>query len=388
MRRLSWLAVIATWSLCLGQGPQRSAPGEPEDTRLLVLGQVTWAGLDWIPAGGVLAARDPRFKEVVASAPLNREGRFALFVEPGLYYLMAYVDVNASGQADPPDGIGFYGVQKPADAPAALDISPDSAAETIVMEIVFQLGEDRKLKQAARGADAALGRVRGAVHGTTEGPTYVVCWPAGDGWIGHASLAATDGSFEVCAPAGDYVLFAVSDLDGDGLLEPGEGAGVLADGAALRVLRVLPQGLLEIGALELNGTLGEASQVKVGEQVIDLPCARTPALCRLVVPEDLGALPKQVLLFADAKHKTLIASAWVPAGALVALAPATYHLVCGFDRDGDGRLGPGDALAAPQLANARHGLSVQEGALMDVPLGEPVALSQDMVEGKQPGGRQ
>ncbi|MCX7598278.1 MAG: hypothetical protein N2512_05355 [Armatimonadetes bacterium] len=388
MRYLAALAAIVLGGLCLGQGPRHTEQEKAEDARLLVLGQVTWAGLDWTPAGGVLAASDPRFKDVVATAPLNREGRFVLFIEPGTYYLMAYVDVNANGRPDAPDGVGFYGVRQPTDAPAPLEVLPDSPADPVAIEVVFQLDEDRKLRRAAIGQEAALGCVRGVVQGNRGMHVYVVCWPAGDGWIGHASTPAADGSFEIPVPAGDYVVFAVCDSDGDGVVQPGDPAGILAENGVLRVARVLPQEHVELAAMELNGKLNEAGQVEVGEQAIELPGARIPALCRLAVPEGLQALPRQVLLFAEAAHKTLLARAWAPSEALLALRPATYYLVCGFDQDRDGQLGPGDALAAPVAAGGRRGLSVQEATVMDVVLGEPVALSGDLVDGKRTGGQQ
>lgn len=390
MRRLVGLATLVAWGWCLGQGPQQAAKeqAEPEDEPLVVLGQVTWAGLDWTPGGAVLAAKDARFREIVASVPLNREGRFALFVKPGTYYLMAYVDVNANGQADTPDGVGFYGVLQPTDAPAALEVLPDSPAETVGIEVVFQFGEDRKLQRALRGADVALGSLQGVVLGAAERPVYVVCWPAGDGWIGHGSVAAADGSFELLVPAGDYIVFAVADADGDGAIHPGEPAGILAENNQPRVIQVLPQGHVPLTAIELSGKLNEVGEVEVGDHAIALPGARMPALCRLVVPEELQMVPRQALLFAEAAHKTLIASAWTPPGSLLALRPATYYLVCGFDRDRDGRLGQGDALAAPQSPTGQRGLSVQEGAVAEVVLGKPVELSRDMVEARSTGGEQ
>lgn len=373
------LVAIAACAWCLAQKPAQSTRPEAEKQHLLVLGQVTWAGLDWFPGGGVLAAKDAKFRDIAASAPINREGRFALFVEPGTYYLMAYVDVNANGRPDPPDGVGFYGVRQPSDGAACLEVLPESVAEIVEIEVTFQFAEDRKLHQAARGPDAVLGHVRGTVAGAEEKPVYVILWPAGDGWIGHACMPAADGTFELAVPAGDYLAFTVSDTDGDGAVQPGEPAGVLAENEQLRLVRVLPQGQVELAPMELNGRLNEIGQVEVNGQAIELPGARIPALCRLVAPDDLQTLPRQVLLFAEAAHKTLLASAWTPPGALLALRPATYYPVFGFDRDGDGRLGQGDLLAAPELPAGQRGLSVQEGMVVETRLGAPVALTPGLV---------
>ena len=73
-------------------------------------GQVIWEGQD-LSHTSVSVYRDEELKLVyISGIPQLGDGRFTLRVEPGRYYLVAYVDVDKSGSFDAGDGLGMFGL--------------------------------------------------------------------------------------------------------------------------------------------------------------------------------------------------------------------------------------------------------------------------------------
>ena len=55
--------------------------------------------------------RDEELKMVyISGIPQLGDGQFTLRVEPGRYYLVAYVDVDKSGSFDVGDALGMFGI--------------------------------------------------------------------------------------------------------------------------------------------------------------------------------------------------------------------------------------------------------------------------------------
>ena len=73
-------------------------------------GTVIWEGQD-LSHTSVSVYRDEELKLVyISGIPQLGDGRFTLRVEPGRYYLVAYVDVDKSGSFDTGDGLGMFGI--------------------------------------------------------------------------------------------------------------------------------------------------------------------------------------------------------------------------------------------------------------------------------------
>ena len=59
----------------------------------------------------VSAYRDDKLRELyISGIPQLGDGRFTLRVEPGQYYLVAYIDVDKSGNFNVGDGFGVFGI--------------------------------------------------------------------------------------------------------------------------------------------------------------------------------------------------------------------------------------------------------------------------------------
>ena len=81
-----------------------------------ISGNVLWTGHDLAKAT-VQVFKDPKFKDLYTSGMLLKpEGMYALTIEdPGVYYIVAFVDNNSNGKFDAGDGMGIYGVENWAD---------------------------------------------------------------------------------------------------------------------------------------------------------------------------------------------------------------------------------------------------------------------------------
>ena len=72
-------------------------------------GEVIWEGAD-LSRITVQVYRDENLKELYTGITGFTGGKFKIRVEPGSYYLVAFVDLNHSGQFDLGDGMGIFGI--------------------------------------------------------------------------------------------------------------------------------------------------------------------------------------------------------------------------------------------------------------------------------------
>ena len=72
-------------------------------------GRVTWENMD-LSQTTVQVYRDRTLTELYTGVTKIEGGRFNIKVEPGSYYVVAFVDVNRSGKFDDGDGMGILGI--------------------------------------------------------------------------------------------------------------------------------------------------------------------------------------------------------------------------------------------------------------------------------------
>ncbi len=83
---------------------------DPKRLTASIEGRIVWDGHD-LSHANVSAYRDERLRNLyISGIPQLGDGRFTLDVEPGQYYLVAYVDVDKSGNFDIGDGFGIFGI--------------------------------------------------------------------------------------------------------------------------------------------------------------------------------------------------------------------------------------------------------------------------------------
>lgn len=109
MKRLTLLSLV----ISIGIFCQPLSAQENADSRRLtasITGRIIWEGQD-LSHANVSVYRDDKLRELYMSGiPKLGDGQFTLDVEPGQYYLAAYVDVNKSGNFDAGDGLGIFGI--------------------------------------------------------------------------------------------------------------------------------------------------------------------------------------------------------------------------------------------------------------------------------------
>ncbi len=115
MKRLRLLLlVIGIGTIIIGgMFYQSLSAQENTDTRRMtasITGRIVWEGHD-LSHANVSVFRDEQLRKLyISGIPKLGDGRFTLGVEPGRYYLVAYVDVDKSGNFNVGDGFGVFGI--------------------------------------------------------------------------------------------------------------------------------------------------------------------------------------------------------------------------------------------------------------------------------------
>ena len=376
--------------------PQPLGPEGEAAANIIVTGKVLWPDH---PVGGasVDLFRDGKFRDLVQSSPPAEEGgSFAVVVAPGTYYVRVVVDANANGRLDAGDGIGFYGVDDMADPdqkPLPFVVDPDEFALHIRVPVSAVVGEEGGLK--AIQTPATLGGPPEAAHGTMrgrlawQGHTFEQAWvlcASPRSWLTGAAAARPDpatGEFEVRAPAGERVLLAIVDADGNGRIDTGDAVGVLGMGgfsdasARPTVIELKKDATVEGLELAIRGRVIDGGSIVPleGEVPENLPDVNVegsgmPAMIegRIVwpgAPEPPnggpawpwragasrvgdGAAPHgSVNVFRDPAfldHAATVQCDPATGRFVLALPEGDYYLMAGVDADGDGRVSPGDGI--------------------------------------------
>lgn len=381
MKLQAWALLALGMLVCLPHSAMADDPGSVADVPV-VGGAVQWPGVDWFPGGRVVAAKDARFKNAVAVAPLTDDGHFILPLPPGKYYLMVSVDLNADGKPDAPDGLGFYGVEKESDRPKALSLTKDAEGAIITIRITMQFAKGGRLREATVGEQVGTTSLSGTIsRGAHTSKSFVVAWPEGDGAFGAAAPLAADGSFSMTLPAGRYVIFAVSDDNASGDIDSGDAACVAMDKSKPAVFQLLPGEKTTLPRLALDGKWQGQTAILQGGAAVNLPVSSRPAIVQISPAKadaGDGSTWCRLLFFADPKFRSLAASTWVHPGAWLAIRPATYFALLGFDLNGDGVLRPGDKLAMHADAKGAHPpVSFSYGQITDITFAPATALTAD-----------
>ncbi len=377
------LLLIAGAAAGFCQDPPPEPPAPPVTPRVgeseaqgegqVVMMTARWPGRDDMSNTAFRVFSDQALTELVDVFPAGGAGGSAIMaLRPGEYYVMAVVDANGNGQADPGDGFGFYGVT---------DLSPESRPQPLVVRddainagritILMTIGEDGRLVPIAEAIAAADGYVAGSVVGAAA-PLFILLVPVDEAGHPVAVLADEDGAWRATASPGQYRLCALSDANADGILGAGD-----------------PIALIGFGE-------DEPLTVKPGEELAVTPPALSPAaeppagippVCAgrvtgITPPE--GAIIQVAFCTDAALRRQAFAVAADASGRFVAAAaPGAYYLRATVDQAGDGTLGAGDMLGFYGVADLMGGdtpqpLAMVAGALRtDVTIAITARIGED-----------
>ena len=171
----------------------------------------------------ILAYTDLSWKYRAGIGTVSASGAWTLNLPPGKYYLMAIIDNNGTNRLDAGDGFGFYGVEnmrKRGEFPEPVLVSSNKFTENIGITITATYQPSKRMDEA--NSSLLTGKV--SLPGSTTAHVEV---------YGEAALispiasgeTATDGTFNIALPAGEYYVIVNLDADKDGKYSEGDGLG-------------------------------------------------------------------------------------------------------------------------------------------------------------------
>ncbi len=334
-------------------------------------GSVVWKGQD-LSHTSVSVYRDEALQQVyISGIPQLGDGRFILRVEPGRYYLVAYVDVDKSGSFDTGDGLGMFGItdwgnenqnkqvievqhgekiqglEIPITARAAyIDGSP-----TVVPLSEYEPSQLQQFQTELRKATSGCSGTLTALRQTSENPRSMrsgskalILAYTDLSWKYRAGIArATDtGNWTLNLPPGKYYLMAIVDNNNTNKLDTGDDFGFYGvkdmreRGNFPQPVLVSPNRFTENIEVTISATYRTREKTQK---------AATSTLSGTVSPVP-GDVTARLEVYSDSALVAPVASAeTAPGGAFrLALPPDEYYVIANLDADKNGRYSKGDGL--------------------------------------------
>ncbi|MYC75222.1 hypothetical protein F4X10_05545 [Candidatus Poribacteria bacterium] len=332
-------------------------------------GSVIWEGHD-LSHTSVSVYRDKELKELYTSGiPQLGDGQFTIRVEPGRYYIVAYVDVDKSGNFDAGDGFGVLGITDWNDQGQGYQLLevdkrqkirglevPITARATFIdgkLKIVptsqyepsqFQQFQTA-LRTATSGCRGILRLGQGPVNPQASlGNRKALILAYTDlSWKYRAGIApvADTGGWTLNLLPGKYYLMAIVDNNNTNKLDTGDDFGFYG-----------------VEDMRKRGEFPEPVLISPNKFTADIEIAITATYQtrkrtatentsiltgHVSLPEDATA---RVEVYAEAALVTPIASGETAVGGIfrIALPPGEYYVIVNFDADKDGRYSDGDGL--------------------------------------------
>ena len=334
-----------------------------------VSGSVIWEGHD-LSHTSVSVYRDEELRELYTSGiPQLGDGRFTIRVEPGRYYIVAYVDVDKSGNFDAGDGLGILGITDWNDQGQkyqlievddeqkvpGLDI-PITARATYVkgnLKIVpTSQYEPSQLQQFQTALRAVTSGCRGTLR-VGQGPVNpqaslgnrkaLILAYTDLSWKYRAGIApvADTGAWTLNLLPGKYYLMAIVDNNNTNKLDTGDDFGFYGvedmrkRGEFPEPVLISPNKFTEDIEIAITATYRTRKRTATENTSI--------LTGHVSLPEDATA---RVEVYAEPALVTPIASGETAAGGIfrIALPAGEYYVIVNFDADKDGRYSEGDGL--------------------------------------------
>ena len=332
-------------------------------------GSVTWEGQD-LSHTSISVYRDEKLRELyISGIPQLGDGRFTLRVEPGRYYIVAYVDVDKSGNFDSGDGLGIFGITDWNDKSQKYQlIEVDTAAEIQGLEIPitarathtkgqikivpisqYEPSQLQKFQTALRTATSGCQGTL-SINQAPKNPESVlgnrkalILAYTDLSWKYRAGIApVTDtGTWSINLLPGKYYLMAIVDNNNTNKLDTGDDFGFYGV-EDMRKRGEFPEPVLvslnkftEDIKIEITATYQTRKKTTIKNTSI--------LTGHVSLPEDATA---QVEVYAEPALITPIASGETAAGGIfrIALPSGEYYVIVNYDADKNGRYTEGDGL--------------------------------------------
>ena len=363
---------------------QQSPPAETEEEMIEdfaeratsgLKGRVIWDGQD-LSQTTVQVYKDKGLKNLYTGVTQLSSGEFEVRVEPGRYYLVAFVDLNRSGNFDIGDGMGIFGITnwddsnqqkqtvKVADRQVirGLDIIITARMQAVdgqgQIVSLFDYQEDPLQKFKSE-----LGLISSGINGRViyegqESFTNTLVFAYTDlSWKYRAgdTQVAADGSFTLNLPPGKYYLMAIIDSNNTHLFDLGDALGIYGV-TDLREAQAFPQPVLvspnqftsnlNITISGKQTTSGQVVPLDESEVEVDPASMATVQLTGEVNWEGNSFKGGVIQAFREAAllKEGYQARVNEEGKFSLELPPGDYYLIANVDADGDGRYSLGDGL--------------------------------------------
>ncbi len=334
-------------------------------------GRVVWRGQD-LSHTSVSVYRDAALQQVyISGIPQLGDGQFTLRVEPGRYYLVAYVDVDKSGSFDTGDGLGMFGITdwgnenqnkqvievqdgekiRGLEIPITARATYIDGSPTVVPLSEYEPSQLQQFQTELRKATSGCSGTIAALRRTPENPNplqtgskALILAYTDLSWKYRAGITrATDtGNWTLNLPPGKYYLMAIVDNNNTNKLDTGDDFGFYGV-ADMRKRGNFPQPVLVSANkftenIEVAITATYQTRKKTQE-------AATSTLTGILSPVP-GDVTGRIEVYSDPALVVPVASAeTAPGGAFrLALPPDEYYVIANLDADKDGRYSKGDGL--------------------------------------------
>lgn len=369
MKRLMLLLLTINIGLVSGAFCQENATAKRMTATLS--GNVIWEGQD-LSHTSVSVYRDEELKLVyISGIPQLGDGRFTLRVEPGRYYLVAYVDVDKSGSFDVGDGLGMFGITDWNDKEQnkqAIEVQDGEKVRGLEIPItaratytdgkpgVVSISEyepsqfqqfQTELRQATSGCSGRLiffRQIPEIPKPRREDSKALILAYTDLSWKYRASITkVTDaGNWTLNLPPGKYYLMAIVDNNGTNKLDSGDDFGFYGvedmrkRGSFPQPILVSPNRFTENIKITITATY--KNRKKPQEEA-------TSTLTGIVSPIS-GDAKARIEVYADPALVEPVASAETDTAGKFRflLPPDEYYVIANLDADKDGRYSEGDGL--------------------------------------------
>lgn len=354
---------------------EQTNPSQPSNNKLSskvlsskLMGKVVWEGFD-LSHTNVSVYRDDKLRELYTSGlSLSSTGSFELNVEPGRYFIVAYVDLDGSGKFDEGDGYGVLGISNWDDETQkhqSIDVGSNAELKNIQIPITARLqriDKNHKLVSASTYQPSEFQQFRTELSKATSGcrgilksdlnlmginQQKIVLAYTDTSWKYRAGISLVDkesGSWELRLKPGKYYLMAIYDRNSSNRLDDGDVFGFYG------VPDIKKQGAFPVPVLIQRNTFTDNLEIHVNAVYNTKPKIDTTKVNAYIagrvlpIPEPGKKVRIEVYPTSALVNPVASGIADEEGRFTFKLPIGGYYIIANHDKDGDGRYSKGDTL--------------------------------------------
>ncbi|MBM3235975.1 hypothetical protein FJZ31_06705 [Candidatus Poribacteria bacterium] len=344
-----------------------------DENAAVITGRVTWSSHK-ISKTTLQIYKDESLKDLyTAGVLMNEQGNYELRLEPGTYYLVAFVDENRDGRFDVGDGMGIYGItdwSNRSQQKQAVTVAAKERRENLDISITAMMVQVGDKTQIVAESDAGIQQPKSfklELDQISTGITGQVFWPDHTftkgivlaytdlSWNYRATQTEVDaeGKFILHLPPGKYYLLAIIDENGTNLFDAGDEFGIFGMN---NLQRAFPKPVLveqkkltknvEITIVGRQEESGRIISLRDGEEIQIAPGAETAKISGKVIWAEHPVNNSVIQVYNDQTLTKAMKEVGVDENGNFSLnLPAgDYYIIASVDADGDGKYSAGDGI--------------------------------------------